>query len=74
MYKTVWYIEDESNNETIKTEFTFYHFGKNPQFPKWYMEDGHSYIIEMLWNFKLTWRPSILVKCLSHSYTIKDRT
>lgn len=46
MTKTIWMITDETTN--TETELTYYHFGKDPQFPAWYMEADHSYIIEML--------------------------
>ena len=69
MTKTVWLIIDEEGN---KTQLTYYHFGKAPQFPKWYMEEDHTYTIEMLWNFKLIKRFSIFMKCLTHTYIVKN--
>lgn len=71
MYKTTWMIGDESDAGVYQTELTLYHFGKKPKFPGWYMEENHSYVIEMIWNFKLILRPSIFFKCLTHQYTIK---
>ena len=67
MYKTIWAISDGEN----KTELTWYHFGKEPQFPSWYMEEGKAYEIEMLWNVKLLHTFKIFVKCLFHEYTIR---
>lgn len=49
MYKTVWVIH--YNNDTV--ELTWYHFGKEPKFPTWYMEENIVYEIEMIWNLKL---------------------
>lgn len=69
MYKTIWAIYDET--EQTKTNFTYYHFGKNPQFPSWYCEAGHVYTIEMLWNIKLIQNIKIFIKCLFHEYEIK---
>ena len=71
MYKTVWIIIDESDDGTYKTELNFQHFGKNPKFPTWYMEENHSYTIEKIWTFHLIVRPSIFFKCLTHQYVIK---
>lgn len=68
MYKTTWMIIDET--EDTKIEFTYYHFGKEPRFPSWYMEENHVYIIEMIWNFKLLTTPALFFKCLSHHYKI----
>ena len=68
MFKTVWSIEIDGND---KVEFTYYHFGRMPQFPKWYMEEGHYYTIEMIWNFKLIPTLRSLMKCLFHEYIIK---
>ena len=69
MTKTIWIIIDETDN--TKTEFTYYHFGKEPKFPAWYMEKDHVYTIEMIWNFKLCNTFKIFLKCLTHSYVIK---
>ena len=71
MYKTTWMIGDESDEGIYQTELTLYHFGKTPKFPNWYMKENHSYVIEMVWNFKLIARPSIFFKCLTHQYIIK---
>lgn len=71
MYKTIWFIDDESDNGKAHAELTLYHFGKNPKFPSWYMEENHAYMIEMIWNFKLIVRPSIFFKCLTHQYIVK---
>ena len=68
MYKTAWFIIDETND--TKTEFIYYHFGKEPQFPSWYMEAHHVYNIEMLWNFKLIITPALFFNCLFHHYKI----
>ena len=69
MTKTTWIITDETENVT--SEFTYYHFGKKPKFPAWYMEENHVYSIEMLWNFKLIMNIETLFKCLTHFYLIK---
>ena len=69
MTKTVWMIIDENDN--TKTELTYYHFGKEPKFPTWYMEENHVYTIEMIWNFKLIKTPKLFFKCLTHQYIIK---
>lgn len=69
MTKTTWHITDETDN--IKTELTYYHFGKEPKFPSWYMEENHVYTIEMIWNFKLLKTPALFLKCLTHFYIIK---
>ena len=69
MYKTIWAVKNVINNTEIK--FTYYHFGKNPQFPKWYMEENHVYEIEMLWNFPLLKTPSLFIKCLTGCYIMK---
>ena len=41
MYKTTWMITDKSDAGVINTELTLYHFGKDPKFPSWYMEENH---------------------------------
>jgi hypothetical protein len=69
MYKTIWLITDIM--EDTSTELTLYHFGKEPKFPTWYMEENKVYEIEMLWNFKLLLTPKIFFKCLTHFYKIK---
>ena len=69
MTKTVWIIKDETAN--TKTELTYYHFGKEPLFPAWYMEADHVYTIEMLWNLKLVKTPKLFFKCLTRFYIIK---
>lgn len=73
MYKTIWLIIDENDEGTFQSQLTLYHFSKNPKFPSWYMEENHSYTIEMLWNFKLILRLSIFLKCLTHTYIIKSK-
>lgn len=67
MRKTIWLITDEADD---KTELTYYHFGKDPQFPNWYMDKDHSYTIEMMWNCKLLLRWSTLYKCLVNKCVI----
>lgn len=69
MTKTTWHITDETDN--TKTELTYYHFGKEPKFPSWYMEKNHVYTIEMIWNFKLLKTPALFLKCLTNFYIIK---
>lgn len=71
MYKTIWWIEDKTDEGTITTQLTYYHFGKAPKFPTWYMEENHTYNIKMLFNFKLMCRVNIFIQCLTHSYIIK---
>lgn len=66
MYKTVWLINDGK----FKTNLTYYHFGKEPKFPSWYMEEGIMYEIEMVWNLKLINTPKIFLQCLFHKYII----
>lgn len=67
MYKTVWLI----NTKEFKTELTYYHFGKEPKFPSWYMEEGMTYEIEMAWNLKLMHTPTTFFKCLFHEYEVR---
>lgn len=67
MTKTIWIITDENN---IKTELTYYHFGKEPKFPSWYMEESHIYTIEIVWNVKLVKTFNTFFKCLTHYYKI----
>ncbi len=67
MYKTVWLIDDGE----FKIEFTCYHFGKEPKFPTWYMEEGHVYEIKILWNWKLVPCFKMFVKCLFHEFLIR---
>ena len=71
MYKTVWIITDNTENEVHTTELTYYHFGKNPKFPEWYMEgEPPFYTIEMAWNIKLIHKPSLFIKCLFHYFIL----
>ena len=68
MYKTVWQI----NYENFKTELTYYHFGKEPKFPSWYMqEENTTYEIEMVWNLKLVYTPKMFFKCLFRDWLIR---
>lgn len=69
MTKTTWLIIDKTDN--TEAEFAYYHFGKEPKFPTWYMEEGHNYNIEMLWNYKLVTSLNTFYKCLVHHYIIK---
>lgn len=66
MYKTIWLINDGD-----RTEFTYYHFGKEPKFPSWYLQEGIAYEIEMVWNLKLARSLKAFIKCLFHEYIIK---
>ena len=68
MYKTIWAIKID-NQYNVK--FTYYHFGKTPQFPNWYMEENHWYEIELLWNVKLISTLKIFLKCLFKHYIIQ---
>jgi len=68
MYKTIWAIKIDGT-ETV--ELTYYHFGRTPRFPSWYMEEGYWYEIEMLWSFKLNISIKTFCKCLFHNYIIK---
>ena len=63
MYKTIWNI----NYGEFKTKLTWYHFGKKPKFPTWYMEEGTAYEIEMVWNLKLVCTPKTFIKSLFHT-------
>lgn len=67
MYKTTWHIKTEE----FETELTWYHFGKKPKFPTWYMKEGAVYEIEMIWNFKLVPTLNAFLKCLFHEYIVK---
>ena len=67
MYKTEWQIKINGKDDVV---LAYYHFGKNPKFPTWYMEENHSYEIEMVWQFKLVNTIRIFLKCLFNSYTI----
>lgn len=68
MYKTVWYI----NYGDFKTELTYYHFGKEPKFPSWYMqEEGTTYEITIVWNLKLVRSPKMFFKCLFRDWLIR---
>ena len=69
MYKTVWII----NDGIAPIEFTYYHFGKKPKFPSWYMKENATYDIEMLWNIPLINTLTIFFKCLFHKWTIRER-
>jgi hypothetical protein len=69
MFKTIWLITDKNDNS--QTKLTYYHFGKEPKFPSWYMMEGSVYEIEMLWNFKLVSCFNAFVKCLFHSWEFK---
>lgn len=69
MYKTIWAIKTEN----MKIELTYYHFGKNPQFPSSYMIEGQWYEIEMLWNVKLIHNLKTFYKCLTNALTIKGK-
>ena len=66
MYKTVWFI----NNGKFTAKFTYYHFGKEPKFPSWYMQEGIIYKLEIAWNLKLVCTPKMFFNCLFHKYTI----
>lgn len=67
MYKTVWLINDGE----FKTELTYYHFGKEPKFPTWYMEEGHAYEIKMVKNLKLRHTPKTFLNCLFREYEVR---
>ena len=67
MYKTVWLI----NYEEYETELTYYHFGKEPKFPTWYMEAYKVYKIEMIWHLKLIRTPKMFFKCLFREHIIR---
>ena len=71
MYKTTWFIKDIIDNTNTKIELVYYHFGKNPMFPSWYMKENHAYEIEMIWHFKLLKTLPLFLKCLTHHYIIK---
>ena len=67
MYKTIWLINDGE----FKTELTYYHFGKEPKFPTWYMEEGHAYEIKMIKNLKLRHTPKRFLNCLFREYEVR---
>lgn len=67
MYKTIWCVYDEYD----KTELSFYHFGQEPRFLSWYLEEGTVYEIEMLWNIALIPTVKAFFKCLFHKYKIR---
>jgi hypothetical protein len=67
MYKTIWFI----NYGESKTEFTYYHFGKEPKFPSWYMEEGTTYEIKMVRNLKLRHTFKRFFQCLFHEYEVR---
>lgn len=69
MYKTIWKIEDKTN--ACITQLTYYHLGKTPKFPTWYMEENHVYEIEIMFNIKLIKKISIFIQCLTHCSIIK---
>ena len=71
MYKTIWKIQCSARKEQYTAEFTQYHFGANPKFPRWYFEEGKTYEVEMLWNVKIINTPKMLFKCLFNEYVIK---
>ena len=69
MRKTMWLIIDET--EQTVTKLTYYHFGKDPKFPSWYMESNHEYKIETLSSFELIKTIELFFKCLTHFYIIE---
>ena len=69
LYKTIWRITDETTKN--ETDFTYYHFGREPKFPCWYFEEGRVYTIEMIWNLQLSKTLKLFYKCLTHSYSGK---
>ena len=69
MTKTKWKIVDLTDN--TETKLTYDHFNKNPMFPAWYMQDNHSYQIEIIYNFKLCKTFSLFLKCLTKYYIIE---
>lgn len=69
MYKTIWIIKNLTENTT--TKLTWYHFGKKPRFPTWYMKEKETYEIEIIENLKLLHTFKIFFKCLTHFYKIK---
>ena len=70
MYKTVWAIYHKEDNYT--TELTYYHFGKEPKFPSWYMiEEGKVYEIEMIWNLRLVCNFETFTDCLFKAWIVK---
>lgn len=69
MTKTKWKIIDLTDN--TETKLTYYHFNKDPMFPAWYMQDNHSYQIEVIYNFKLCKTFSLFFKCLTKYYIIE---
>ena len=69
MYKTSWLYETKDAKITI----FYYHFGKNPQFPHWYLpESDCDYTIELIASYKLIVSPTIFLKCLFHHCIIRE--
>ena len=67
MFETVWSINDGG----FKTELTWYHFGQEPKFPSWYMQEGIDYKVEVVRNTKLAGTPKSFKKCLFREYTLR---
>ena len=70
MYTTIWAIHDETDEGTTTTQLVYYHFGKTPQFPSWYMKEDHTYSIELAFNYKLVRRIDLFFKCLTRYHRI----
>lgn len=72
MYKTVWLITDDAEIDKHTTELIYYHFGKAPKFPAWYLKgEPHFYTIKTVWSAKLVNKPSHFFKCLFHHCVIQ---
>lgn len=65
MYVSQWIIK----HNNVLTLFAYYHFGKEPKFPSWYMnEKENPYEITLGKTYKLDIR--YFTKCLFHHYLI----
>jgi hypothetical protein len=67
MTKTFWEITDKNIN--ITTVLCYYHFGKEPKFPTWYMEENHDYNIKPIKVVKINSFKNFF-RCLFHEYIL----
>ena len=66
MYVSKWIIE----HDNFLTLLVYYHFGKEPKFPSWYMnETKKPYEITLHETYKLD-RLRYFTNCLFHQYII----
>ena len=69
MTQTIWGINNHT--EGITAELVYYHFGKEPKFPAWYMEKDRVYTIEVIRQYKLSKTFGCFFKCLTRAYIIR---